>query len=69
MVTKPFRYWLDKVTYKLSANSEELQKHRNMVEGRPLLIVGNGPSLNNTPLDSFNGIFSIGMNKIDMMNK
>jgi hypothetical protein len=67
MVTKPFRYWLDKLTFNLSRNSEELQKLQNMVEGKPLLIVGNGPSLNKTPLDRFAGVPSIGMNKIDMI--
>ena len=32
-----------------------------------MLIVGNGPSLNATPLDSFRDIKSIGMNKIDLI--
>lgn len=35
---------------------------------KPLLIVGNGPSLNKTPLDKLNGDFvSIGMNKINLI--
>mgnify|MGYP000026219829 FL=1 len=67
IITKSLRYWLDKITYNLSTNNKELQQLRNKVKGKPLLIVGNGPSLNNTPLDSFNGIYSIGMNKIDMI--
>ncbi len=32
-----------------------------------MLVVGNGPSLNQTPLDSFDQIHSIGMNKIDLI--
>lgn len=35
--------------------------------GQPMLIVGNGPSLNSTPLSSFSGIPAIGMNKIDLI--
>lgn len=32
-----------------------------------MLVVGNGPSLNETPLDDLVGVPSIGMNKIDMI--
>lgn len=32
-----------------------------------MLIVGNGPSLNKTPLEQFAGVPSIGMNKIDLL--
>jgi len=32
-----------------------------------MLVVGNGPSLNQTPLDQFTHVPSIGMNKIDML--
>lgn len=39
---------------------------KNEQRGKTLLIVGNGPSLNRTPLDSFNGP-SIGMNKINLI--
>jgi len=34
---------------------------------QPILIVGNGPSLNKTPLEKFEGVASIGMNKIDLI--
>lgn len=40
---------------------------RARIAQRPMLVVGNGPSLNTTPLDSFAGIHSIGMNKIDLL--
>lgn len=65
--TRPLRYWYDKFSYKRSSQSEEIARLRDQVKGKPLLIVGNGPSLNNTPLDHFDGVFSIGMNKIDML--
>jgi hypothetical protein len=65
-ITKPLRFWYDKITYQRSSNFEEIKKLCGEVKGKPLLIVGNGPSLNNTPLNKFNNVFSIGMNKIDM---
>lgn len=64
---RPFRYWYDKKTFQKSFHAEEIEKMRDKVKGRPLLIVGNGPSLNNTPLNCFNNVFSIGMNKIDLL--
>lgn len=38
----------------------------NKYTNKPLLIVGNGPSLNKTPLDQIDSI-SIGMNKINLL--
>lgn len=40
---------------------------RNAYYRRPVLVVGNGPSLNQTPLEDFKGVPSIGMNKIDLI--
>lgn len=40
---------------------------REQCANRPLLVVGNGPSLNETPLDAFSHIPAIGMNKIDLL--
>jgi hypothetical protein len=65
--TKPFRYWLDGVTFRHGKRAEELRKLSGSLKGKPLLIVGNGPSLNKTPLDRFEGVYSIGMNKIDLL--
>lgn len=67
--TKPFRYWLDRVTFRFRKKGEELLGLGGSLRGKPLLIVGNGPSLNKTPLDNFEGVYSIGMNKIDMIFK
>jgi hypothetical protein len=67
ILTRPLRYWFDKISYRLSPCNEEIKKLHGSIEGKPLLIVGNGPSLNQTPLESFDSIFSIGMNKIDMI--
>jgi len=61
---------LDKLLYKFyfksKNNWEVLEKHTN----KDILIVGNGPSLNKTPLDKINSkIVSIGMNKINLLYK
>ena len=67
MITKPLRYWLDGLTYRNTKSTDELRQLAGSLKGKPLLIVGNGPSLNKTPLDKFDGVYSIGMNKIDMI--
>jgi len=36
-------------------------------KGGPILVVGNGPSLNETPLEEFADLPAIGMNKIDLL--
>lgn len=64
--TRPVRYKWDALTFGLSSVSS-LERLRGDCRGRPLLIVGNGPSLNRTPLDEFGGVTSIGMNKIDLI--
>lgn len=64
-LTKPFRDVMDLLLFHLvkgSNNWELLEQFRN----KPILIVGNGPSLNKTPLDYFEGHVSLGMNKINM---
>lgn len=53
--------------YRLSKQSGRLEHLRGIYKDQPMLVVGNGPSLNNTPLDDFAGIPSIGMNKIDLL--
>lgn len=68
-VTKPIRYWIDKTTFKNKNHSSDLKSYQNKYQGKPLLIVGNGPSLNKTPLDKLRHLPSIGMNKIDLIYK
>lgn len=65
--TKPVRYKLDDWLYRRSGEGRRLEPLRNIYKGRPLLLVGNGPSLNETPLDAFAEIPAIGMNKIDLI--
>lgn len=65
--TKPARYRLDDWLYRRSGEGQKLETLRDIYKGRPLLVVGNGPSLNRTPLDRLVGIPSIGMNKIDLI--
>lgn len=67
--TRPLRYALDTLTYRLFADAEPVRSLKDRHRGKPMLIVGNGPSLNNTPLDEFAHIPSIGMNKIDLIYK
>ncbi|AKH67846.1 Protein of unknown function DUF115 [Spongiibacter sp. IMCC21906] len=65
--TKPIRYAWDRITYPAPREIPKIKQWKGCYEGRPLLIIGNGPSLNNTPLDDFEGCASIGMNKIDLI--
>ena len=66
----PFRYWIEGILYRLPKNkkyAEEIRKYKNKLRDQPILIIGNGPSLNKTPLDDFQNVFSIGMNKINLL--
>lgn len=65
--TDTIRYYIEKVLYHMSHYSEDLRSLKGILHGRPLLVVGNGPSLNDTPLDKFSSIPSIGMNKINLL--
>jgi len=64
--TRTFRYWLDRVSFPKRA-ARDIRALQGTYSGRPLLIVGNGPSLNQTPLDEFSSIPAFGMNKIDLI--
>lgn len=61
------RYWLDGVLFRLVGNVSELERFRNIHKGRPMLVVGNGPSLKRTPLNILSHVPSIGMNKINIL--
>ncbi len=65
--TKPVRYEIDRITFMISADQQAVAALRGICVGRPMLVVGNGPSLNKTPLDEFAGVTAIGMNKIDLL--
>lgn len=66
-VTRPARFMFDRLTYESTGNSRSILDLKGRFANKPLLIVANGPSLNKTPLDEFDGIPSIGMNKIDLI--
>jgi hypothetical protein len=66
-LTIPLRYRFDALTYNNSHNVKALSSIKNKFYKKPILIIGNGPSLNKTPLDEFKCIPSIGMNKIDLI--
>lgn len=62
------RYGFDQWTYnKYYKNGGELESFENIYSEQPMLVVGNGPSLNKTPLDLFAKYNSIGLNKINLI--
>jgi hypothetical protein len=66
--TVGLRYTVDGWFYRQPDETKEvLSNLRARSRQRPLLVVGNGPSLNRTPLDHFAHCPSIGMNKIDLI--
>lgn len=67
--TLGLRYGLDALLYGRKYQRGELEKLKDAARGQAVLVVGNGPSLNRTPLDEFSGVRSIGMNKIDLLYK
>tara|TARA_R110002111_G_scaffold99170_6_gene153283 strand:- start:2525 stop:3253 length:729 start_codon:yes stop_codon:yes gene_type:complete len=44
-----------------------MKKFKNKFKGERVFIVGNGPSLNNTPLDGLMGEYSFGMNRVSLL--
>ncbi|MCA1851048.1 MAG: hypothetical protein LC647_01240 [Beggiatoa sp.] len=64
---RPARYWLDGWLYRCTHHAQALARWKHCYTGWPLLVVGNGPSLNHTPLEELAGIPAIGMNKIDLL--
>jgi hypothetical protein len=53
--------------YRTLCDKKPLIDLKNFARGGPMLVVGNGPSLNETPLGDFTHVPSIGMNKIDLL--
>lgn len=64
---RPVRYWVEAKLFWRTEHARSLSQLKDKFQGRPMLVVGNGPSLNHTPLDEFAGIPAIGMNKIDLL--
>ena len=64
---RPIRYRLEGLAYRLTGHPLRLAQLKNRFANQPMLVVGNGPSLNSTPLDEFVGVPAIGMNKIDLL--
>lgn len=44
-----------------------LKNYRNLYEGERVFIIGNGPSLNHTPLEKLSDEFTIAMNRINLI--
>lgn len=68
-ISKPLRYAFNNITYNavFSGSNSKIREFKNKYNNKPIMIVGNGPSLNQTPLDMLTNIPSIGMNKISMI--
>lgn len=64
---RPLRYWVDDIAYRLMADKSAMENLKGKYSGQPMLVVGNGPSLNQTPLEDFSSVPAIGMNKIDLL--
>lgn len=64
---RPLRYGLEGILYRRTQNAKVLMQVQGQVRGMPILVIGNGPSLNQTPLDEFKHVPSIGMNKINLI--
>lgn len=65
--SRPIRYAIDSIGFKIAGDTGPLVALKDRHRGKPMMVVGNGPSLNHTPLDDFAHLPSIGMNKIDMI--
>jgi hypothetical protein len=61
------RYSFDKLLFKLFGKPKNLQRMEGLWKGEGVIIVGNGPSLKETPLNEFSSFKSIGMNKINLI--
>jgi hypothetical protein len=64
--SKPFRDFLDKIIF-LILNKFNQWNLLEVLKNRPVLVVGNGPSLNKTDFSFFGKYVSIGMNKINLI--
>ncbi len=65
--SKAPRYAFHSMLYRAFHDNSALLHLKDRHRFRPLLVVGNGPSLNRTPLDDFSNVPAIGMNKIDLI--
>lgn len=61
------RYFVEGMLYRPFCDKSAITELKDKYKGLPMLVVGNGPSLNQTPLEEFASIPSIGMNKINML--
>lgn len=66
--TVRFRYMVDGWLYRRRpATAAAMATLRARVAGGPMIILGNGPSVNQTPLDDFAAVPAIGLNKINLL--
>jgi hypothetical protein len=58
---------ISKLLYWITSEERKIKKFKSTYKNKPILIIGNGPSLKKTPLKDFKGIGAIGMNKINLL--
>jgi len=63
----PIRYRIEGVVYRRTSCAQRLRELEGTLAGKPILVIGNGPSLNRTPLEEFAHVTAIGMNKINLL--
>ena len=66
--SKPARDVFDRMIFKAISKFNKWSLFDDF-KAKPVLVVGNGPSLNKTNFDNFEDHVSIGMNKINMFYK
>jgi len=68
---RPLRYAVEGATYRaFYAPSDprfDFSSWKGRFKGKPMLVVGNGPSINQTPLEEFKDVPAVAMNKIDLL--
>lgn len=66
-IFRPMYYGFEKFLYNRSGFEKKIRFFKDIHKGQPMLIVGNGPSLNNSAIDNIPDMPSIGMNKINLL--
>lgn len=57
-------FYLNNISYKIAEYDDIVKKYKNIHKGKRCFILGNGPSINETNLDSIKDEITIGVNSI-----
>lgn len=58
---------VSRILFSMTNEEKKIKKYKASYKNKPMLIIGNGPSLKKTPLHEFKNIGAIGMNKINLL--